>query len=81
MIARLIRAGMNAARLNLSHGDVAAHAGRIARIRAAEAANCARAEDRVARRPDLPGQQSACLRGAAGVTSPNPMVKRVTKLK
>lgn len=38
MLERLIRAGMNVARLNFSHGDFGAHADRIARIRAAEQA-------------------------------------------
>ncbi len=36
MLERLIRAGMDIARLNFSHGDFAGHAERIARIRAAE---------------------------------------------
>ena len=36
MLERLVRAGMNIARLNFSHGDFAGHAERIARIRAAE---------------------------------------------
>ena len=35
MLARLIRAGLNVARLNFSHGDFADHAERIARLRAA----------------------------------------------
>jgi pyruvate kinase len=38
MLQKLIRAGMNVARLNFSHGDFADHAQRIARIRAAEKA-------------------------------------------
>jgi pyruvate kinase len=38
MLERLIRAGMNIARLNFSHGDFAAHGERIAHIRAAERA-------------------------------------------
>jgi pyruvate kinase len=38
MLERLIRAGMDVARLNFSHGDFAGHAARIARIRAAERA-------------------------------------------
>ena len=51
MLERLIRAGMNVARLNFSHGDFADHADRIARIRAAEkATGC-----RVAIMADLPG--------------------------
>jgi pyruvate kinase len=36
MLERLIRAGMDIARLNFSHGDFAAHGARIARIREAE---------------------------------------------
>ncbi len=38
MLERLIRAGMNVARLNFSHGDLPGHAECIARIRAAEQA-------------------------------------------
>jgi len=38
MLERLIRAGMNVARLNFSHGDFAGHADVIGRIRAAEKA-------------------------------------------
>jgi pyruvate kinase len=51
MLGRLIRAGMNVARLNFSHGDFAGHAERIARIRAAA---CATGQ-RVAIMADLPG--------------------------
>jgi len=51
MLERLIRAGMNVARLNFSHGAFADHADRIARIRAAQAA----AGRRVAIMADLPG--------------------------
>jgi len=51
MLERLVRAGMNIARLNFSHGDFTGHAERIARIRAAE-----RATGRcVAIMADLPG--------------------------
>ena len=51
MLERLIRVGLNVARLNFSHGDFTGHAGRIARIRAAErATGC-----RVAILADLPG--------------------------
>jgi pyruvate kinase len=51
MLERLIRAGLNVARLNFSHGDFAEHAERINRIRsAAEAAG-----RRVAIMADLPG--------------------------
>lgn len=51
MLERLIRAGLDVARLNFSHGDFASHAGRIARIRAAEKAT----GRRVAIMADLPG--------------------------
>jgi pyruvate kinase len=51
MLERLIRAGLNVARLNFSHGDFADHAERIARIRAAEKAT----GRRVAIMADLPG--------------------------
>ena len=51
MLERLLRAGMNVARLNFSHGDFTQHADRIARIRAAErSTGC-----RVAIMADLPG--------------------------
>jgi pyruvate kinase len=51
MLERLIRAGLNIARLNFSHGDFSSHAGRIARIRAAAQS----AGQRVAIMADLPG--------------------------
>jgi pyruvate kinase len=51
MLERLIRAGLNIARLNFSHGDFTGHADRIARIRAAEKAT----GHRVAIMADLPG--------------------------
>jgi len=51
MLERLLRAGLNVARLNFSHGDFTAHAGRIARIRAAQQAT----GRRVAIMADLPG--------------------------
>src|SRR6476619_3643082 len=51
MLERLIRAGLNIARLNFSHGDFAGHAERIARIRAAEKAT----GQRVVIMADLPG--------------------------
>jgi len=51
MLERLIRAGMNIARLNFSHGDFTGHGARIARIRAAA---CAMGQ-RVAIMADLPG--------------------------
>jgi pyruvate kinase len=51
MLERLIRAGLNVARLNFSHGDFTGHAERIARIRAAEKAT----SRRVAIMADLPG--------------------------
>src|SRR5574342_471683 len=51
MLERLIRAGLNVARLNFSHGDFTGHAESIARIRAAEKAT----GRRVAIMVDLPG--------------------------
>jgi pyruvate kinase len=51
MLERLIRAGLNIARLNFSHGDFSVHAGLIQRIRAAEKAT----GHRVAIMADLPG--------------------------
>src|SRR5215472_17503602 len=51
MLERLIRAGLNVARLNFSHGDFSGHADRISRIRAAELAT----GRRVAIMADLPG--------------------------
>src|SRR3954470_22928402 len=51
MLERLIRAGLNVARLNFSHGDLAGHAEHIARIRAAAHV----AGRRVAIMADLPG--------------------------
>jgi pyruvate kinase len=51
MLERLIRAGLNIARLNFSHGDFAGHAERITRIRAAAKAT----GRRVAIMADLPG--------------------------
>ncbi len=51
MLERLIRAGMNVARLNFSHGDFGGHAERIGRIRAAARAT----GRRVAIMADLPG--------------------------
>src|SRR5512147_1337956 len=51
VLERMIRAGMNVARLNFSHGDFATHASTIATIRAAAKA----ADRRVAIMADLPG--------------------------
>jgi pyruvate kinase len=51
MLESLMRAGMNIARLNFSHGDFSDHAQRIARIRAAQKATGLR----VAIMADLPG--------------------------
>jgi pyruvate kinase len=51
MLERLLRAGVNVARLNFSHGDFASHAERIARVRAAEQAT----GRRVTIMADLPG--------------------------
>ncbi|MEO8592642.1 MAG: pyruvate kinase [Candidatus Solibacter sp.] len=51
MLERLIRAGLNVARLNFSHGDFSGHTKRISRIRAAARAT----GRRVAIMADLPG--------------------------
>jgi pyruvate kinase len=51
MLESLIRAGLNVARLNFSHGDLSGHAERIKRIRSAAAA----VGRRVAVMADLPG--------------------------
>jgi pyruvate kinase len=51
MLERLLRAGLNVARLNFSHGHFETHAGTIERIRAAEKATGLR----VAIMADLPG--------------------------
>ena len=51
MLQRLIRAGLNVARLNFSHGDFSKHAEVVARIREAERAT----GRRVAIMADLPG--------------------------
>src|SRR5262245_29036692 len=51
MLERLIRAGLNVARLNFSHGELTDHAERIKRIHSAAAA----AGRRVAIMADLPG--------------------------
>ncbi|MCL4180159.1 MAG: pyruvate kinase [Verrucomicrobia bacterium] len=65
MLERLIRAGMNVARLNFSHGDFSGHADRIARIRAAEQAT----GRRVAIMADLPGPKMRI-----GTIDPEPIV-------
>ena len=62
MLERLIRAGLNIARLNFSHGDFAGHAERIARIRAAEKAT----GRRVAIMADLPGPKMRARQDRAG---------------
>jgi pyruvate kinase len=67
MLERLIRAGMNVARLNFSHGDFSAHAERIARIREAERA----AGRRVAIMADLPGPKMR-----VGTVDPEPIELR-----
>jgi len=68
MLARLLRAGLNVARLNFSHGDFAGHADRISRIRAAEReTGC-----RVAIMADLPGPKMRI-----GSISPEPIELRV----
>lgn len=51
ILERIIRAGMNVARLNFSHGDFESHAETILKIRAASKAT----EKRVAIMADLPG--------------------------
>ena len=51
MLGRLLRSGLNIARLNFSHGDFEGHTQSIARIRAAEQAT----GQRVAIMADLPG--------------------------
>jgi len=64
MLERLMRAGLNVARLNFSHGDFDSHAERIRRIRAAEqATGC-----RVAIMADLPGPKMRL-----GVIDPEPI--------
>ncbi len=68
MLERLIRAGMNVARLNFSHGDFAEHAQRISRIRAAEKAT----GRRVAVMADLPGPKMRL-----GKIDPEPIELRV----
>ncbi|MCX6890928.1 MAG: pyruvate kinase [Verrucomicrobia bacterium] len=68
MLERLIRAGLNIARLNFSHADFAEHGGRIARIRAAE-----RAVGRpVTIMADLPGPKMRL-----GKIEPEPILLRV----
>ena len=64
MLERLIRAGLNIARLNFSHGDFTVHAGLIARIRAAEKAT----GYRVAIMADLPGPKMRI-----GIIDPEPV--------
>src|SRR5690242_17801429 len=51
MLERLVRAALNVARINFSHGDLAEHAERINRIRSAAEAD----GRRVAIMADLPG--------------------------
>jgi len=63
----LIRAGMDIARLNFSHGDFTGHAERIARIRAAERA----AGRRIAIMADLPGPKMR-----VGTIEPEPIQLR-----
>jgi len=65
MLARLLRAGMNVARLNFSHGDFASHAERIARLRAA-AQSTGR---RVTIMADLPGPKMRL-----GIIEPEPIL-------
>ncbi len=67
MLERLIRAGLNIARLNFSHGDFAEHGERIAGIRAVARA----AGRRVAIMADLPGPKMRL-----GKIEPGPIVVR-----
>lgn len=67
MLERLIRAGLNVARLNFSHGDFTGHADRIARIRAAAKAT----GQRVAIMADLPGPKMR-----VGKIDPEPILLR-----
>jgi len=67
MLERLMRAGLNVARLNFSHGDFSAHAARIDRIRSAEAATGCR----VAIMADLPGPKMRL-----GTIAPEPIFLR-----
>ncbi len=64
MLERLIRAGVNVARLNFSHGSFDGHAEHIARIRAAERAT----GRRVAIMADLPGPKMR-----VGLIDPEPV--------
>ena len=64
MLERLIRAGLNVARLNFSHGVFTEHAARIERIRAAQRA----AGRRVAIMADLPGPKMR-----VGTIAPEPI--------
>jgi pyruvate kinase len=64
MLERLVRAGLNVARLNFSHGAFAEHAARIARIRAAQLAS----GRRVAIMADLPGPKMR-----VGTIEPEPL--------
>src|SRR3972149_3237774 len=67
MLVRLIRAGMNVARLNFSHGDFTDHAARIARLGHAEReAGCP-----VAIMADLPGPKMR-----VGTIDPEPVELR-----
>ncbi len=80
MIERLIRAGMNIARLNFSHGDFAGHEEVIRTLRAAEA----KTGRRVAILADLPGPKMRLgqiepapiqlIAGQAFVLTPEPVV-------
>ena len=67
MLERLIRAGLNVARLNFSHGDFSGHAESISRIRAAERATGLR----VAIMADLPGPKMRL-----GKIDPEPILLR-----
>ncbi len=68
MLEKLIRAGLNIARLNFSHGDFSGHETRIASIRAAEQ----RAGTKVTIMADLPGPKMRL-----GKIDPEPIKLRV----
>ena len=65
MLTRLVRAGLNVARLNFSHGDFSKHAEVIQRIRDAAAAT----GKRVAIMADFAGPQNAARQNRAGADS------------
>src|ERR1044071_1741620 len=72
MLVRLIRAGLNVARLNFSHGEFSKHAEVVRRIRDAERA----AGRRVTIMADLPGPKMRL-----GKIDPEPVDRKSTPLK